>query len=160
MPEQLVRPSIWIQRDARAAIERYTSLIPNSRIIGLTTVHDPSGNEIVTGMFVLAGVEYQLIGGPAPFELNASFSLAIACDTQVDIDHYWEALVEGGTPGQCGWLVDHWGLSWQVFPKSLPEYLNDPVPERAAAASAAMFGMSKIVLAELAAAADAATPRG
>lgn len=153
---QIAIPCIWIQSDAASAIRFYTGLVPDSDIYSLAELPDPSGSSTVISEFRLGGVHYRAIGGTAPFALNESFSISIACNTQEEIDHYWSALTEGGVAGRCGWLVDRWGLSWQIIPERLGALLQDGRPERAKAARKAMFTMSKLVIAELEAAADAA----
>lgn len=156
MSAQRVQPCIWFQKDGEDALRFYTNLIPDSEILSLEHTPDPFGGKTMLAKFWLGGVLYQAIGSPAEFTLNESFSLSIECADQTEVDRYWNALVDGGEPSQCGWLRDRWGLSWQIVPKRLTELLNDPNPDRAQAATQAMFGMSKIVVAELEAAADAA----
>lgn len=156
MTTQRVQPCIWFQNDGGEAIQFYTALMPDSAVHSISYTPDPSGNQTMLASFRLGGVEYRAIGGPAPFELNESFSLSVACSTQAEVDRYWDALVAGGEASQCGWLRDRWGLSWQVVPHRLGELLNDPNPARSRAALQAMFGMSKIIVADLEAAADAA----
>jgi predicted 3-demethylubiquinone-9 3-methyltransferase (glyoxalase superfamily) len=156
MTTQRVQPCIWLQNDGEAAIRLYTQLIPDSAIISLDYTTDPSGGKTLLASFRLGGIIYRAICGPAPFALNESFSLSIECADQVEVDRYWDALVEGGQAGQCGWLRDRWGLSWQVVPRRLGELLSDPNPARAQAALQAMLSMSKIIVADLEAAADAA----
>ena len=152
-----VTPCVWIPRDAKAALARYVELIPNSHIDWQRSVHDPEGHEVTWAQVVIAGVSYQVLGGPAPFHLNESFSLMIDCADQAEVDHYWNALLEGGgDESACGWLKDPWGVSWQVVPRRLGELMFDPNPARAEAARIAMIGMRKIVIAELEAAANAA----
>lgn len=153
---QIAVPCLWIQSDAASAIRYYTALVPDSEIYSLAELPDPSGNSTVISEFRLGGVHYRAIGGAAPFALNESFSISITCSTQDEIDRYWDALTDGGVPGQCGWLVDRWGLSWQIIPARLGDLLQDANPARANAARQAMFGMSRLVIAELDAAADAA----
>lgn len=152
MTEQLVRPCLWIATDTVAAIETYCALIPNSRVVSLNIIRDPWNNEVPTGEFELAGVRYEFIGGPGPWTPNGAFSLSIVCDNQAEIDHYWDTLVDGGEPSQCGWLTDRWGISWQVTPRRLAQLLWNEDPAKAEAARQAMFGMSKLIIAELEAA--------
>ncbi len=156
MTAQKTTPCIWIQHDAEAAIRFYTELIPNSKVVQLDSTENPIGDRTVMALFELGGVTYRAIGGAVDFALSPAFSISVDCVDQAEVDRYWDALTEGGEPGRCGWLVDRWGLSWQIVPRQLQPLLTDPNPARANAALQCMFGMSKLVIAELEAAANAA----
>jgi predicted 3-demethylubiquinone-9 3-methyltransferase (glyoxalase superfamily) len=95
-------------------------------------------------------------GGPEHARFTEAISLSVSCADQGEVDYYWDNLVAGGRPDQCGWLKDRFGLSWQIVPDRLVELLSDPDPARAEAAMRAMLGMQKIVIADMEAAADAA----
>ena len=99
--------------------------------------------------FELEGQTFTALNGGPMFKFNESISFVVDCTTQAEVDHYWDRLLEGGTAQQCGWLKDRFGLSWQVCPDRLLELTNDSDPARAAAATKAMPGMRKIVIAEL-----------
>lgn len=154
---QRVQPCIWLQEDAESALRFYTELIPDSEVLELEYTPDPFGGKTLLAKFRLGGVIYQAIGAPVEFKLNESFSISVECEDQAENDRYWNALLEGGEPSQCGWLRDRWGLSWQIYPKRLTELLHDPNPARAEAALQSMYTMSKIVIADIEAAADAAS---
>jgi predicted 3-demethylubiquinone-9 3-methyltransferase (glyoxalase superfamily) len=111
---------------------------------------------VLYGVFVLDGNRFLAINGGPAFAFSEAVSFMIDCKDQDEVDYYWERLVDGGDESQCGWLKDRFGLSWQVVPNRLFELTNDPDPARAAAATKAMHGMRKIVVAELEAAADGA----
>jgi predicted 3-demethylubiquinone-9 3-methyltransferase (glyoxalase superfamily) len=111
---------------------------------------------VLTVDFVLDGQEYTAINGGPEFKFDEAISLLINCADQAEIDYYWDKLTEGGDEGPCGWLKDKFGLSWQVCPVGWQDLLNDPDRGRAERAMTAMFGMKKLDLAALQAAADGA----
>ena len=103
--------------------------------------------------FTLAGQRFQALSGGVKFEHSYAVSFSIDCADQAEVDHYWEGLVAGGGEhGRCGWLKDRFGLSWQVNPREMNQYIGGPNPEGAARAMAAMMKMEKLVVAELRAA--------
>jgi len=156
MATSVVTPCLWFAEDGAAAIRLYTSLVPGSSIESMSEIAGPDGSATLLADFTLAGVAYRAIGAPADFALTPAISLSVSCRDQADVDRYWDALVaDGGEEGQCGWLVDRWGLSWQIVPDRLVELLGDPDPERAERARQAMFTMRRIVITDLEAAADA-----
>jgi predicted 3-demethylubiquinone-9 3-methyltransferase (glyoxalase superfamily) len=148
---------LWFEKDMEAAINFYTSLIPGSAIEWVTTIpaDTPSGPEgsVKIVSCTLGDQRYMAIeAGPLdPF--NHSFSIMVECDTQAEIDRLWDALKEGGSTEQCGWLRDRWGLSWQISPKRLDELMKDPDRAKAKRVTEAMLKMVKFDLAELEAAA-------
>jgi len=104
---------------------------------------------VVSGTFVLDGHRFIGINGGPQFPFSEAVSFLVECKDQDEVDYYWDRLVDGGEESQCGWLKDRFGLSWQVVPTRLFELTGDPDPARAAAATKAMLGMHKIVIAEL-----------
>lgn len=140
---------------AGEAMELYTSVFPNSCITG--TFPTPDGG-VAGGTFELDGQRFYCYNaGPHPnFAFSQGISLMIAADTQEEIDHYYEKLSEGGEQQPCGWLIDKFGVSWQVTPTMLMKLLGDPDREKAGRVTEAMFKMKKIVIADLEAAAVAA----
>ena len=138
-------PCLWFDGNAEMAAEQYVKIFPNSSVdtIGPVTVE-----------FTLDGQPFIGLNGGPQFSFTEAVSFTIPCTDQAEVDHYWDALVDGGEPSQCGWLKDRFGLSWQVVPNRLHELLGDPDAERAQRAMRAMLGMSKLVVAELEAAAD------
>ena len=150
MPVQT--PCLWFDGQAEQAAEHYTSIFPNSAVTSVS--RNPDGSALVVE-WTLDGQPYQgLNGGPGhPHSWAVSFS--VSCADQAEVDHYWDALSEGGEESMCGWLQDRFGVFWQIVPTRLPELLGDPDPERAQRAMQAMLGMRKIVVAELERAADA-----
>jgi predicted 3-demethylubiquinone-9 3-methyltransferase (glyoxalase superfamily) len=109
---------------------------------------------VLTVDFELDGQPYTAINGGPHFTFNEAISLLINCADQDEVDYYWDKLLEGGEPSQCGWLKDKFGLSWQVVPTGMGDLMADPDPERSQRAMKAMLGMVKLDLAALQAAAD------
>ena len=148
---------LWFERDMDAALALYTSLIPGSRIdwTDAVPVDNPSGTagSVKMAGFTLGDQSYRAIqAGPLdPF--NHSFSIMVVCDDQAQVDRLWDALIEGGTTEQCGWLRDRWGLSWQIVPKRLGELMSDPDPVVRKRTGEAMMQMVKFDIAGLEAAA-------
>ena len=156
MPKQI--PCLWFDGQAEQAAQQYVSIFPNSKITGITHYGSATPDEegqVLTVSFVLDGTEYVGLNGGPQFTFTEAVSFQIFCADQDEVDHYWNALVDGGQESQCGWLKDRFGLSWQVIPTALPELLSDPDAERAQRAMKAMLGMQKLDVAQLRAAADA-----
>lgn len=149
---QSISPFLWFDSEAKQAAELYVSLFENSSITAVSAY--PDGRDFVVS-FVLDGLEYQAMNAGPGHPFSDAFSFYVRANTQERIDELWDALTaNGGAPVQCGWLVDRYGLSWQIIPNRLSELLQDPDPARAGRAMTAMMGMQKIVIAELEAAAD------
>lgn len=145
-------PCLWFDGHGLPAAERYVSLFPNSAVTG--TSPGP-GDVPLTVSFTLDGREHTALNGGPQFQHSEAFSFQVTCADQAEVDHYWDGLLAGGgQEGRCGWLKDPWGVSWQVVPTRLAELLADPDPDRSSRALQAMFGMSRLVVAELEAAAD------
>jgi predicted 3-demethylubiquinone-9 3-methyltransferase (glyoxalase superfamily) len=155
---QKITPFLWFDGQAEQAAELYTSIFANSKITDVSRYGEagplPAGTAM-TVAFVLDGTEFvALNGGPAPFTFTEATSFYVNCESQDEVDEKWARLVEGGEPGNCGWLKDRFGVSWQIIPSDLPTLLGDPDPERAGRAMQAMFGMSKIDIQAMRDAAD------
>lgn len=155
-----VTQHLWFAADMEAAVRLYTSLIPGSAVEWSTTIpaDTPSGpaGSVKLMAFRIGDQRYQAIeAGPLdPF--NHSFSIMVECDDQAEIDRLWDALGEGGSYEQCGWLRDRWGLCWQIAPKRLGELMSDPDREKAKRVTEAMLKMVKLDIAALEAAARGA----
>jgi predicted 3-demethylubiquinone-9 3-methyltransferase (glyoxalase superfamily) len=126
----------------------------------VSTTHYPEGAPRQAGMvmtveFELDGQRFVAINGGSQFQFDEAVSLEISCKDQEEVDFYWERLTDGGEEGQCGWLKDRFGLSWQVVPAGMDDVFADEDPERARRAMQAMLGMRKLDVAALRAAADA-----
>ncbi len=148
-----ITPCLWFDGNGLEAAEYYVSLFPDSRIDGVSP--GPDGSPLVV-QFTLMGRPFQALNGGPQFTFTEAASMVVPCDGQVEVDHYWAALTEGGEESMCGWLKDRFGLSWQIVPNQLGEILGDPDPGRAARALEAMLQMHKLDLAAMRAAADGA----
>jgi predicted 3-demethylubiquinone-9 3-methyltransferase (glyoxalase superfamily) len=154
---QRITPNLWFDTQAEEAAAFYVSVFPNSRIVSVARYPEGAPREagmVMTVEFELDGERVIAINGGTQFTFDEAVSLMITCETQAEIDHYWERLTDGGEEGPCGWLKDRFGLSWQVAPTGMDEVFSDPDPERARRAMQAMLGMKKLDVAALQAAAD------
>lgn len=148
---------LWFDGQAQEAAEFYTGLFPDSRITGLT--HTPmdypggAGGDVITVAFTLGGRDFIAMNGGPGHPFTDAISLSIDCESQAEIDRYWDAFSTGGAPIQCGWIKDRFGLSWQVSPRILHRYLGDPDRAKARRVMEAMIGMVKIDVAAMEAAA-------
>lgn len=144
-------PFLWFDDDLQDAIAFWAGIFPDTELLDSRT---DDGGRFFSGTFRLIGrTFFALNGGPGHPHTDA-FSLFVECADQAEVDRYWDALAESGTPVACGWITDRYGLSWQIVPKRLPELLGDPDPARAKRALDAMMGMVKLDVAALEAAAD------
>ncbi|MFJ2766407.1 VOC family protein [Streptomyces sp. NPDC087300] len=152
-----ITPNLWFDTQSEDAAKFYVSVFPNSEIKNISYYGEgsprPAGS-VLTVEFELDGTPYLALNGGPEFTFDEAVSFSIDCADQDEVDYYWAKLSEGGEEGPCGWLKDKFGLSWQVVPAALPELLADPDPERAQRAMQAMFGMKKLDVAALRAAAD------
>jgi len=156
MPQKIV-PNLWFDTEAEEAANFYASVFDNSRIVNVTHYNEAGPREagmVMTVEFELEGERFVGINGGPEFKFDEAVSFAIECETQDEVDYFWEKLTEGGEESQCGWLKDRFGLSWQVVPTGMEELFSDPDPERARRAMEAMLKMRKIDLAALRRAAD------
>jgi predicted 3-demethylubiquinone-9 3-methyltransferase (glyoxalase superfamily) len=154
-----VHPFLWFDTQAEEAANLYCSIFPNSKITKVArnteAAPGPTGG-VLTVEFELDGTKVIALNGGPHFKFTEAFSFTIDCETQAEVDRYWDALLEGGgAPSQCGWLKDRFGLSWQVVPTVLPKLLTDPDRAKANRVMAAMMKMVKIDIAALEAAAKA-----
>ena len=157
--QQKIIPNLWFDTEAEEAAELYCSIFPNSRIVSKAHYTEAGPREagtVMTVEFELDGQRVVAINGGPEFSFTEAVSLAVMCEDQAEVDHYWERLTDGGEEGPCGWLKDRYGLSWQVVPEGMDELFADPDPQRARRAMEAMFGMRKLDVAALRAAADGA----
>ena len=156
--QQQIIPNLWFDTEAEQAAEFYTSVLPNSRIIGKTYYGENTMREagmVMTVDWEMNGQRFTGINGGPQFTFSEAVSFLITCDDQDEVDHYWEVLAaDGGSHGPCGWLKDKFGLSWQVVPQGMEELFSDPDKEKADRAMQAMLKMGKLDIAALRAAAD------
>jgi predicted 3-demethylubiquinone-9 3-methyltransferase (glyoxalase superfamily) len=147
MPSQKITPFLWFDDQAEEAAAFYTSIFPNSRITNLTRY--PEGGmgkpgSVMTVEFLLDGQPFAALNGGPHFRFNEAISFVVNCETQEEVDNYWEKLSAGGGPVQCGWLTDKFGLSWQINPTVLLELLRDPDPAKSARVAKAVLSMKKL----------------
>jgi predicted 3-demethylubiquinone-9 3-methyltransferase (glyoxalase superfamily) len=154
-----ITPNLWFDTQSEEAAEFYCSIFPDSKITNVTYYSDagprPAGT-VLTVDFVLDGQEFTAINGGPEFIFTEAISLLVNCADQEEIDYYWSKLTEGGQEVQCGWLTDRYGLSWQISPEGMTDLFDGSDPERSKRATEAMFGMKKLDIAALRAAADGA----
>ena len=149
---QKITPFLWFDNQAEEATNFYVSVFKDAEVLGVSRYGEagpgPAGT-VMTTSFRLAGQEFVALNGGPQFKFTEAVSFVIDCQTQDEVDYYWEKLSEGGEKGPCGWLKDKFGLSWQVVPTILDELLQDEDRERADRVMRAMLGMSKLDIAEL-----------
>ena len=150
---QRITPFLWFDHQAEEAARFYTAIFPDSKINQTVRYSKAAARaagrkegEVMTVAFELDGQALTAINGGPIFQFSEAISFVVNCQSQEEIDHYWDALSKGGDPNaqRCGWLKDRYGLSWQIVPTLLPELLGNPDPERARRAMEAMLEMTKI----------------
>jgi predicted 3-demethylubiquinone-9 3-methyltransferase (glyoxalase superfamily) len=147
-----ITPCLWFDNNLEEAARFYTSIFPNSKVEQFARRTDASQGtigDVLWGTFVLDGTRFMGINGGPMFQFDEAVSFTVECKDQDEVDYYWDRLVDGGEESQCGWLKDRFGVSWQITPIRLLELTLDPDPARAAAATQAMYGMRKIIIADL-----------
>lgn len=148
-----ITPHLWYAREAGEAAAFYASIFPDSEVVRVSRLasESPSGPpgsvEIVE--FTLFGQPFTAISAGPLDPFNHAISFVVTCEDQAEVDRYWEALLDGGSAEQCGWLRDRFGVSWQVVPAALAEMMADPDPEKARRVGDAMLGMVKLDIAAL-----------
>ncbi len=152
---QRITTFLTFNDQAEEAVAFYTSVFPNSRVVSTRRQrqdgHDGNG-ALLSATFELDGQEFMALNGGPTFTFAQGISLFVTCETQAEVDEYWEKLSEGGQEGPCGWLTDRFGVSWQVVPRVLGELLDDEDAQRANNVLDAMLSMSKLDIAALEAA--------
>lgn len=152
MPQQKIVPSLWFDTEAEEAARFYVDLFDDARIVNVARYTEagprPAGT-VMTVEFELNGQRFVGINGGPQFTFDEAVSFQISCKDQEEVDYFWSRLSAGGEEGQCGWLKDRFGLSWQVVPTGMEEIFSDPDPERARRAMEAMLAMKKIDIAEI-----------
>jgi predicted 3-demethylubiquinone-9 3-methyltransferase (glyoxalase superfamily) len=146
---QKITPCLWFDGRAEEAAAFYASIFPDAAVTKVTP--GPGGGALVVE-FRLAGMHFLALTGGPQFPFNEAISLSIDCGSQAEIDDLWAKLSAGGSPGQCGWLKDRYGVSWQVVPSVLPKLLADPA--KAGRVMHALMGMTKLDIKALQDAAD------
>jgi predicted 3-demethylubiquinone-9 3-methyltransferase (glyoxalase superfamily) len=148
---QKITPFLWFDDQAEEAVNFYTSIFKNSKILSVTRYGEegakaagrPKGS-VMTVVFKLEGQEFIALNGGPVFTFSPAISFLVNCKTQKEVDELWEKLSEGGEKGQCGWLKDKYGVSWQIVPTVLGEMLQDKDPKKSKRVMEAMLKMDKI----------------
>jgi len=150
---QKITPCLWFDDQAEEAVEFYTSIFRNSRIVKTTRygeagydVHGKPAGTVMAVAFELDGQAFTALNGGPMFKFNEAISFQVNCETQEEVDYFWEKLTEDGDEKaqQCGWLKDKYGVSWQIVPAVLLEMIDDPNSEKSQRAMKAMLQMKKI----------------
>ncbi len=155
---QTITPFLWFNDQAEAAMHFYVGIFKNAKVLNVSRY--PAGSPmpegtVMTAGFSLDGQEFIALNGGPLFSFSQAVSFVVNCQTQDEVDYYWEKLSEGGQEGQCAWLTDKFGVPWQIVPTALGELLSDPDPAKAGRVMQAMLQMRKIDIAALQHAADA-----
>ena len=157
-PVQKIVPFLWYTKEAEEAAKFYTSIFPDSKVdrVSAMPVDSPSGpaGSVKVVEFTLFGQSFQAMSAGPLDNFNHAISFMVQCDTQQEIDRYWEALLRGGAAEECGWLKDRFGVSWQIVPTVLGEMVADRDQTKARRAAEAMMKMVKLDIAKLKAAFD------
>lgn len=153
-----ITPCLWFDSEAEEAARFYCSIFSNSRILRVSRygeagheIHGKPAGSVLTVAFELDGQSFTALNGGPVFRFNEAISFQVSCDTQKELDHYWEGLRAGGDESaqQCGWLKDRFGVSWQIVPSVLPDMMTDADPTRTDRVMAAMLRMKKLDIAAL-----------
>ncbi len=143
---------LWFDTQAEDAAQFYVSMFKNSRVTGISRYGDagpgPKG-KVMTVSFNIDGREFLALNGGPHFKFTPAVSMIVNCDTQAEIDDYWNKLTKEGSPQQCGWLTDKFGLSWQIVPTALADMMTDPDAEKANRVMGAIMEMVKLDIGEL-----------
>jgi predicted 3-demethylubiquinone-9 3-methyltransferase (glyoxalase superfamily) len=146
-PKKKITPFLWFDTEAEEAAKFYTSIFKNSKILSVTHYGDagpkPKGS-VMTVSFELDGQAFTALNGGPQYKFTEAISLAVDCETQGEVDFFWEKLTQGGQEIQCGWLKDKYGLTWQIVPKAMFELMQDPNPAKSQKVMMALFQMKKI----------------
>ena len=156
---QKITPCLWFDSQAEEAVEFYTGIFRNSRILNISRygeagreMHGKPAGSVMTIAFELDGQAFTALNGGPTFKFNEAISFQVDCETKEEVDYYWEKLSEGGDEKaqQCGWLKDKFGASWQIIPSILSKMMSDADPEKSGRVMEAMLRMKKIDVDELA----------
>jgi predicted 3-demethylubiquinone-9 3-methyltransferase (glyoxalase superfamily) len=144
---QKITPFLWFDGNAEEAMNFYTSIFKNSKVGEIRRCGDagpgPKGS-VLTATFQIEGQEFKALNGGPHFKFTPAISFFVNCETQQEVDDFWEKLLAGGKAMQCGWLTDKFGISWQIIPKALGELLGDKDPQKSQRVMKAMMKMIKI----------------
>ena len=147
-----ISPFLWFDTQAEEAAKFYVSLFDNSRIVSIARYGEAgpgAPGTVMTVEFELEGLSFIALNGGPQFHFTEAVSFSVDCESQEEVDKFWDALSDGGEPGPCGWLKDKFGLSWQINPRILGQLLSDPDRAKAKRVMEAMLTMKKIEIADL-----------
>jgi len=145
-------PCLWFDGQAEEAMHFYTSIFRNAKvgdIVRYTEAGPGPAGSVLTASFELEDIRFVAVNGGPHFKFNEAVSFQITCESQAEVDYFWDKLTEGGQIQQCGWLKDKYGLSWQVTPTILIEMIGDPDAAKANRVMQAMLQMKKLEIAPL-----------
>ena len=149
---QKITPFLWFDGNAEEAMNFYTSIFRNAKVGSISRYGEagpgPAGS-VLTASFELEGLQFTALNGGPHFKFNEAISFHVACESQAEVDYFWDGLGAGGQIQQCGWLKDKFGVSWQIVPTALPRLLGDPDRTRANRVMQAMLQMKKLDIAAL-----------
>ena len=144
---QKITPCLWFDTQGEAAAEFYTSVFRNSKILNISRYGEagpgPEG-QVLTVSFELDGQEFTALNGGPKFTFSEAISFQVSCDSQEEVDRFWDTLSDGGEQGPCGWLKDKFGVSWQIVPSVLGQLIGGPDARRSQQAMKAMLQMGKL----------------
>ena len=149
---QKITPYLWFNDNAEEAVNFYISIFRNSKLLSISRYGEggpgPAG-KVMAATFQLEGQEFIALNGGPEFKFNEAISFFVNCETQKEVDDLWDKLSAGGEKGQCGWLKDRFGVSWQIVPTALGQMLGDKDPQKSQNVIQAMLQMTKIDIGEL-----------
>jgi len=149
---QQITPFLWFDNQAEEAMNFYLSIFKDSKANRISRYGEAgpgTPGTVMSAEFTLNGTNFYALNGGPVFQFSPATSFFIHCETQEEVDHYWNKLGEGGKPNRCGWLDDKFGVTWQVVPNALGKYMNDPDKKKAANVMQAMMKMAKLDIAKL-----------
>jgi predicted 3-demethylubiquinone-9 3-methyltransferase (glyoxalase superfamily) len=150
---QTITPFLWFDGQVEEAVAFYTSIFKNSEVLRLNRLPAPAPGQpgkVMMATILLNGLEFILLDGGPAFKFTEAISFFVKCETQEEVDYLWDSLIDGsGKEGQCAWLKDKYGISWQIVPNALGQLMGDPNPVKARNVMNAMLKMKKINIAGL-----------
>jgi len=153
---QKITPCLWFDSNAEEAVNFYASVFKKSKIGKISRygeegyeIHGKPAGTVLTVEFELNGQTFTALNGGPVFKFNEAISFQVSCKSQKEVDYYWEKLSEGGEKGQCGWLKDKYGVSWQIVPTVLGEMLQDKVTKKSERVMKALLQMEKLDIKKL-----------
>lgn len=140
-----ITPFLWFDTQAEEAMNHYVSIFKNSKVLNVNR----AGGKVLTVTFELDGQQFIGLNAGPQFKFTEAVSFLVNCESQEEVDEFWEKLSQGGEKGRCGWLKDKFGLSWQIVPSALSRLMSDPNPKKSKAVFEAMMKMNKIEISDL-----------